>query len=790
MQALDITGRLGIKAGDPESLPFSINDTTAGSESELQVAVKGSRHQVDLPRYIEESNYYANAMRRMASGDTNKTVVQNLDRFLTTNSEGIWENSWVRFPLNHLRPLALKVLDNDLKSDKANTNSCYREDKYSFLIQEKGESYLRIPVSYLLKLSLADVIHPLKGSFDSIYLKGISLMNHFVSDNASPETYSTHVVDQEQNGIGSALARETAKRFLLTHFLVQYANEKFGLRDSGQEAMVFFSPTPPLRMKYLNECISDTFYRELFLSPCLSGWNFGEKKHAYMGLCHEVLSRSQLNAIIKLREAGIITRNLVILPNTSSTSLSNNGTHITLGSNKLTQARRDNNLEFGPAQEKFLGDLVTKIFEHFMPLFVGTYSAAPTRLAFTDFHPEKALGYLPHQLDYTHLRMIWRRWKKKASNSFIGKPLTPFGPELLDRFLSRLLNLKGDFIPDLRLIDYLVSLLSTQQSPALNGSPQNTDRLKRDLQSLGVFDERMSMYLLLKQRQYDAMGFSGFEGRYYSLFERFQRDMAPATNLQRLLLALCYTYIANGEVTHEHIPDGPEIESERRQIFFGAAIGLPTFYVNKSTSNQFIRRILKKTRRTRSSRRYPGYLRIYVKEYQLALLQIIREDVADLIELFKLKDTLSELESRLQEPHVQAAFGRINRQILEGKAPHAMQMIALEYNQSAENFYRNTLKKKHLEEALTILEKDVSQFEPYLYNDSVTRALLEKVPCNHSLSSFLKICRKGIIEENLQASSWELLIQIWILLENTIRPGTQEKVNKLSESKYAGYQAL
>jgi hypothetical protein len=36
--------------------------------------------------------------------------------------------------------------------------------------------------------------------------------------------------------------------------------------------------------------------------------------------------------------------------------------------------------------------------EHFLPLFVGSYSAAPCRIGFRDFHPESALGFLPHEL--------------------------------------------------------------------------------------------------------------------------------------------------------------------------------------------------------------------------------------------------------------------------------------------------------------------------------------------------------------------------------------------------------
>ena len=134
--------------------------------------------------------------------------------------------------------------------------------------------------------------------------------------------------------------------------------------------------------------------------------------------------------------------------------------------------------------------------EHFLPLFVKTYSAAPYRLDFADFHPERVLGFLPHELDYTHLRMLWRRWKAKAKIRLCGKAGdAALGPPLLDRAISRLTGLSGDFVPDFRLIDYLVGLLSTERSPALDGVPGNSDSLKKDLADFGVFDTRMSLYL-------------------------------------------------------------------------------------------------------------------------------------------------------------------------------------------------------------------------------------------------------------------------------------------------------
>ena len=44
--------------------------------------------------------------------------------------------------------------------------------------------------------------------------------------------------------------------------------------------------------------------------------------------------------------------------------------------------------------------------------------------------------------------------------------------------------------------------------------------------------------------------------------------MGRAVDLQMLLNALAFKYIAEGKLTHQHIPDNPSVESERRQIFF------------------------------------------------------------------------------------------------------------------------------------------------------------------------------------------------------------------------------
>ena len=627
---------------------FSPEDTTAGAETELQAVVAGRKNDVDLPLMIEQSNYLANIMRRAASGDAPRKLGGELVRFLNEGGRNVWENSWVRFPKALLNRFALDVLKGDLSADKADPQAGPRSDIGKFSFVKEGIEYLRVPVSYLVKLALADAVggdnvHPI------VRRTGVQLLDHFVSDNTSPETHSFYIVHGAPGrGPGKELARETAKRFLLTQLLVMYANEKLELASSGQKAMIYFSPHPPVRQKRLSACISDSFYRELFMSPCLSGWDRGEAKQEYMSLCHEVLSRSRLNAVAKLHDAGINTSNLVVLPSTSDISLANNGTHVSLGSNALTRLRNDPSSGFGLREEKQAGDLAVKIMEHFLPLFVKTYSAAPYRFDFADFHPERVLGFLPHELDYTHLRMLWRRWKAKADIRFCGHPVTPLGPPLLDRAISRIAGLSGDFVPDFRLIDYLVSLLSTERSAALNGTPGNSEHLKKDLADLGVFDTRMSLYLPLKLREFDRVGFCGFEGRYYSLFPSIKNDMAAAVDLQNLLIAYAFKSITTGTMGAEDIPDSPFVESERRQIFFGAAIGIPTFFVRKDTENRFMKGVLERCDQVRASHRYPGYLRVYNTEYCRALVRRLESEAADLIDLFDMGETMEELKERLE----------------------------------------------------------------------------------------------------------------------------------------------
>jgi len=135
---LEMLTAIGVSTATPESLlatlPFTGDDTTAGSETELQVAVEGSRASVDLPQVIEQSTYFANMMRREKAGETSRKTVSALEQFLYGNPENVWENSWVRLPRGTLSPFAQQVFHSDLRADKENPEGEMRQDAERFFL--------------------------------------------------------------------------------------------------------------------------------------------------------------------------------------------------------------------------------------------------------------------------------------------------------------------------------------------------------------------------------------------------------------------------------------------------------------------------------------------------------------------------------------------------------------------------------------------------------------------------------------------------------------------------------
>lgn len=694
-----------------EKIPFSADDITAGSETELQTAVKGEKNCVDIALSIQNSKYYKNLTKHIKAGEINSTRALELSEFIENHRDNVWENSWVIIEEKHLSKYALNLFKQDMLKKKSDKNSGLRSDYKIFFVNKDKEQKIRIPVSYLFRLALGEVVaceklHPeLKNVCENI-------MTCYLNDNTSPETHSFYLSDSvDERDIGKSVAGENAKRFLMTQAITEYANLKLGLIDSGQHLTVYKSPLTPQNQKFLNKLIPDSLYRELFMSPCIFGWEDGEEKSRYMHTCHNTLSRSKLNTIPKLKDAGIIKNNLMILPDTSSTSLTNNGIHVSLGSKLITKKLQQADPLFRNYHEKYYGDLAIKITEHFLPLFPGIYSASPYRIPFRDFHPENVLGFLPHELDFTHLRMLWRRWKKMSIKKVLGTRISPKGPEWIDRNLERAFRLKGAYSPDYRLIDYYVSLLSTDSAPGLNGFIDNQEQLIDELHSMGQFSKEMSFYSLYKMRIFEKMGFSGFEGRFYSVFEKINEDMRYAVNLQALITSIAYKYILDGTVCHKDIPDDIHIESERRQIFFASALDIPTFYVSEKTGNEFLLSIIKDCPQVRKSNRYKGYLRVKTDEYKAAIYNKIVKDIGCLGEDKHIRETLNDLSARLSDKSLHVSQ-KLTQKVCENTGvKNPLSLDAYEFNFESEKYYRNDLRKKHIHEGFTALKDDICRID-------------------------------------------------------------------------------
>jgi len=209
--------------------PFIGGDSSVGMEYELQVAVEGRHDDVDLPISILESNYYKNIVKRAGRGDLSVDSVEDLNAFLYENQSKVWENSWVRFAKKYLTSWTQSLLAHDLLADKKHPEGGQRLDTKHFICSHNGKQMLRLPISYVLKLALANVVSSSADILPEIEQCGKKLLSHLLSDNTSPEILSFTIPRARDYRIGDLAAAETARTLLVCQLLVQYANKNFNL---------------------------------------------------------------------------------------------------------------------------------------------------------------------------------------------------------------------------------------------------------------------------------------------------------------------------------------------------------------------------------------------------------------------------------------------------------------------------------------------------------------------------------------------------------------------------------
>jgi hypothetical protein len=708
-----VCAALGVDPGkdvSPEQLPFSPGDVTAGTENELATTVSGTARDVDFPRTLE-----AEKERQPARS--------SLDQWLGNANANVWDHSFIRVPLRELSNTALNRLHADVS---------HRSDRDRFFVHDEHGDRARLPASYVLRLALFDSMNALDEENAQLTRAVERISPVFFNDNTAPEVVSSYLAtDETGSTLGREVARENGLRFLLVQALTCWANSKFGLTSTGQELQVFASPNPPERLKAFARTVPAEVYRRQLMNPCLSGFADAEGKASYMQLCHETLSRSKLASLGHLRRAGLgFPRTISQFP--CETSLLNSGVHVSLGSRLLTNYARSG--ANGDAHEKWIGDLVSKIFEHFLPLFVGTFSAAPTRLPFSPLRPEQSLGFLPLELAPAQLRQTWWAWRRKAG--LLGA-------------------LHGDVVPDARLLDYFAALPSTDSHHAHDGTPGSQERLLATLEELGVYDRGMSFYDLYKLRRTAQIGFSGFEARFYSMFPRFFDDLAPAVDLQRLVTSAAWLAIAQGRVTHADTPDDPDSQSERRQMLFHAAIGLPFFYVHRASRNRFLLSIVETMQGIRVSKRFPSCYKVRIADYGVALCAWMRNESAATVEMLGAGSLLQDAAAR-----VRGDF-RADDRILAGidGARESRGRDPASVNTSIETHLRTRLRERQASEAFG----DATSALHRLDRDPHVGAVVKQVLAGETVSGILARAKATVTRSAAEAKGLPRFIALLVL---------------------------
>jgi hypothetical protein len=112
---------------------------------------------------------------------------------------------------------------------------------------------------------------------------------------------------------------------------------------------------------------------------------------------------------------------------------------------------------------------------------------------------------------------------------------------------------------------------------------------------------------------------------------------------------------------------------------------------------------------------------------------------------------MEELMSRLEYPDKNSAAGRVTRGILETiNARSPMEINARTFNQGAEKYYRETLRRRHLMEAVRFLEEDCLKADLHSGDmDEKTVDALRSVLGGTAAVDFLRKVKRDLLEERV-----------------------------------------
>ncbi len=220
----------------------------------------------------------------------------------------------------------------------------------------------------------------------------------------------------------------------------------------------------------------------------------------------------------------------------------------------------------------------------------------------------------------------------------------------MDRAVARLFRLKGDFIPDFRLLDYMTTLMSHPTLPGPERGTRQRPRLKRELASMGVFHESCRPISLQAARLRDH-GLSGFEGRFYSLFDSLdggheaRSDPAAAPERPGLQVILS---AASRAPRYGHARGRERAAAD----IFRTAISLPTVLRAPRLGQRLSLDLVSGADRVAAKPPLSGHVRPTCQEYRLALLDFIEREGADLVRNVRSGGAAGRLRARILDPRL------------------------------------------------------------------------------------------------------------------------------------------
>ena len=177
-------------------------------------------------------------------------------------------------------------------------------------------------------------------------------------------------------------------------------------------------------------------------------------------------------------------------------------------------------------------------------------------------------------------------------------------------------------------------------------------------------------------------------------------------------------------------------------------------------------RIIARTANVQASSRYPGYLEIRTQDYMRALIDTIKADSDDLAESINLRELISDLEQRIENPAENSALGRITEGILKkAGARSPLGISADEFNLCAEEYYRVELREKHIGEALDLLFRELESIDRGSVKlDPGARAALQSVLSTRSASGFIRSMKHQVLRGDLPLLYIVSMIQLLLVL--------------------------